>query len=60
MSNSRDELAKRIRSARAVSVSNDPRRIYRRDALECMRGKRGYNQVFGIGKAPKALAVEAA
>lgn len=52
--NRRNELAKRIRSFRAVSIANDPSRSYRRAALECMRGRRGYNQTFGIGKSPKA------
>ena len=49
----RDELAKRIRSARAVSVLNDPRRTYRQAAIDCMKGLRSYNRTFGIGKAPK-------
>lgn len=50
----RSELARRIRAARAVSVTNDPGRSYRRAALRCLKTGAGYNQQFGIGKAPKS------
>lgn len=51
----RDELARRIRSIRAVTVANDPNRTYRAKAQECRRANKGYARVFGLGKAPKEV-----
>lgn len=50
----RSTLADRIRAARAVTLANDPNRIYRRNANLCRKGVLSYNALFGIGKAPKA------
>jgi len=47
------ELARRVRSKRAVSVANDPNRGYRKAANECRKAGR-YARLFGIGKAPKS------
>lgn len=49
---SRNELARRIRGARAVSVKNDPRRVYRKGAIEAMRTG-AYGGMFGMGRVPK-------
>lgn len=48
----RNELARRIRCARAVSAANDPRRVYRQHAIAAMRTG-AYGGIFGMGRAPK-------
>ena len=48
----RDELARRIRSHRAVSRENDPQRGYRMRAQECRKAGR-YARIFGLGKVAK-------
>lgn len=53
----RDELARRIRSFRAVSVRNDPQRSYRRKMIECMRGRASYHRLAGLPKVPKGYTV---
>jgi hypothetical protein len=53
----RKELARRIRSFRAVSVANDPQRGYRRKMIECMRGRASYHRLAGIPKLPKFYIV---
>lgn len=50
----RAELARRIRSARAVSVVNDPARTYRSNANLCRKGVLSYNGLFGLAKVSKA------
>ena len=53
---SRRELARRIKSARAVSVFNDRQRRYRKAANECRKSGR-YARLFGIGKAANGAGV---
>lgn len=53
----RAELARRIRSFRAVSVANDPCRGYRRKMTECMRGRASYHRLAGLPKVPKDYTV---
>lgn len=52
----RSTLAARIRAARAVTLANDPRRTYRRNANLCRKGVLSYSALFGIGKAPKGTS----
>lgn len=51
----RNELARRIRGVRKVSVANDPLRGYRKNANDCRRSGR-YSRSFGIPKLPKPQA----
>lgn len=52
----RDELARRIRSFRAVSAANDPQRGYRQKMNDCRRGRASYHRLAGIPKVPKDRA----
>ena len=49
----RAELARRIRSFRAVSVANDPQRGYRAKMNRCRKGLASYHRLAGIPKVPK-------
>jgi|DEB19_MinimDraft_2_1074335.scaffolds.fasta_scaffold08331_5 hypothetical protein len=53
---SRNELAKRIKQSRGVSVQNDPSRKCRKDANLCRKGVLSYHRLFGVGKAQKRNA----
>lgn len=50
----RNELARRIRGVRGVSVANDPARSYRKSANLCRKGRMSYHRLFGIPKVAKA------
>ena len=50
------ELARRIRSFRAVSVANDPQRGYRAKMNRCRKGLASYHRLAGIPKVPKDRA----
>lgn len=49
----RAELARRIRSFRAVSIANDARRTYRAKMNQCRLGRASYHRLAGIPKVPK-------
>ena len=49
----RSELARRIRSKRAVSKGNDPARKYRRTMNECRKGEDSYHRKTGFPWAAK-------
>jgi hypothetical protein len=58
--NRRDELARRIRGHRAVSIANDPTQSYRKSVRECfLNGGAGYNRLLGMGRAAKFVEVAA-